>query len=74
MEMFNNVILNIILILFPLLIYFVFICYQEINNDKSNIPIFEMTMITSLYLCLKYGNLNSINELLLFCFLYLFLL
>lgn len=67
MEMFNNVIINSILILFPILIYFVYICYKEINYNKLNIPILEISIMTSMYLCLKYGNIDRINELLLFC-------
>ncbi len=65
--MFDNVIINVILVLFPLLIYFVYVCYVEISNNKLDIPIFQILTVTSLYLCLKHGSFDNINELLLFC-------
>ena len=67
MEMFNNIILNLILILFPLLIYFVYICYQQINRSNQNIPLIEISIVTSIYLCLKFGYFYNLDELLLFC-------
>ena len=56
MTLLDNVILNIILVIFPVLIYFVYTCYSEVNNKKNKNTIFELLMFSSLYLSLKYGN------------------
>ena len=66
MYLFDSVILNIILTLFPILIYFVYTCYSEINNTPNKNLIFEILIFTSLYLSLKYGNNIDNNGLLLF--------
>ena len=66
MEMLDNVIINIILVLFPILIYFVYICYVQVNNAKTKNTYFELLIFTSLYLSLKYGNNIDNNGLLLF--------
>lgn len=66
MEMLDNVIINIILVLFPILIYFVYTCYTEINNTKNKNIAFEILIFSSLYLSLKYGNNIDNNGLLLF--------
>ena len=61
------VILNIILVVFPILIYLVFSCYNLLTNKKINKLIFIITMCTSLYLslCFNYSDENSL--LLIFC-------
>ena len=64
--MLENVILNIILVLFPILIYFVYICYVEINDAQNKKIVFEILMFSSLYLSLKYGNDIDNTGLLLF--------
>lgn len=66
MEMLDNVILNIILVLFPILIYFVYICYVQVNNTKIKNIVFELLIFTSLYLSLKYGKNVDNNGILLF--------
>jgi len=66
MEMLDNVVINIILVLFPLLIYFVYVCYSEVNMKKNKNIAFEILTFTSLYLCLKYGNNIEQTGLLLF--------
>lgn len=66
MEMLDNVVLNIILVLFPILIYFVYVCYAEVNSKKNKNIAFEILTFTSLYLCLKYGNNIEQTGLLLF--------
>lgn len=66
MEMLDNVVLNIILVLFPILIYFVYTCYVEVNNENNKNIAFEILIISSLYLSLKYGNIKIQNDLLLF--------
>ena len=64
--MLENVILNIILVLFQILVYFVYICYSEVNNTKNKSIAFEILIFSSLYLSLKYGNTTDKNGLLLF--------
>ena len=61
------VILNIILVVFPILIYLVFSCYNLLTNKKLDKLIFIVTMCTSLYLslCFNYDDGNSL--LLIFC-------
>lgn len=64
--MLENVIINIILVLFPILIYFVYICYVKINNTNNKKIVFEILIVSSLYLSLKYGNTIDETGLLLF--------
>ena len=66
MEMLDSIILNIVLVLFPILVYFVYTCYIAVNNKKNKDIAFELLIFTSLYLCLKYGNGINQNGLLLF--------
>jgi len=66
MKTLENVILNTILVLFPILIYFVYNCYVQVNNSKNKNIAFELLIFSSLYLCLKYGNNNVNSGLLLF--------
>lgn len=65
--MFEDILLNIILIMFPILCYFVYSCYVEVKNKKYNRIIFIMLLISSLYLCFKYGNVYENDKVLLFC-------
>ena len=61
----NSIIINIILIIFPILIYLVFSCYNLLTNKKITKLIFIITMCTSLYLSLNFNQDN--NMLLIFC-------
>ena len=61
----EDMILNIILIIFPILMYLVFSCYNSLNNKRITKIIFIITMCSSLYLSLRY-NINN-KELLVFC-------
>lgn len=65
--MLDDVIINVILILFPLLIYFVISCYSEVNNKKTKNYVFNLLNCTSIYLCIKYGKTENLTLLLLFC-------
>lgn len=62
------VFLNIILVVFPILIYLMFSCYNFLTNKKIVKVIFLFTMCTSLYLSLNY-NIHLFNNslLLIFC-------
>jgi len=63
----KDIILNIILIIFPLLIYLVLICYKEEKNKSYNNLLLNISLLTSLYLCLKYGVTINNTKILLFC-------
>lgn len=64
----DMVILNIILIVFPILIYLVFSCYNLLTNKKITKLIFIITMCTSLYLSLCFNEyMDENNLLLIFC-------
>ncbi len=65
--MMDEVVVNIILILFPILIYFVASCYIGLNNNRKHIYLFDISICTSIYFCIKFGNTNNIVLLLLFC-------
>ena len=64
----NFVMLNIVLIIFPILIYLVLSCYNLLTDKKITKLIFIITMCTSLYLSLSFNNLFGVDSLLLiFC-------
>lgn len=63
----EDIILNIILITFPLLIYLVLVCYQDEVTRERKSMLLNITLFTSLYLCLKFGITNHDNKILLFC-------
>ena len=66
MNIIKEDILNIILVLFPILIYFIYNCYRELKSDKYNKMLFNLSLYMSLYLCIKYGYSNNYIKLLLF--------
>ena len=61
----EKIIFNIILIVFPILMYLVFCCYNSVNNHKMEKMVFIITIFTSLYLSFVYDLGNT--KLLLFC-------
>ena len=61
----KEVIVNIVLLIFPILMYLVFTCYNSLTNKKIIKIIFIITMFTSLYLS-TYFNLNN-TKLLILC-------
>ena len=62
MSFFDTIIFNSICVLFPFLIYIIFLAYFNLNkrNNYSNI-IFELSLFSSLYLILKFSD-NSFNN------------
>ena len=54
-----------ILIIFPILMYLVFSCYNSLNNKETEKIVFIITMCTSLYFSLRYDK--GVKELLIFC-------
>ena len=64
----EKILLNVIIILFPILMYLVFSCYSVMNNKKLNRVIFIITMCTSLYFSLEFNNYyDYTNLMLIFC-------
>ena len=64
----ENIILNLILILFPLLLYLVLVC-NDSNHITAKIKnvVLNLALLSSLYLCLKYGIKEENNKIMLFC-------
>ena len=64
----DTIILNIILIVFPILIYLVFSCYNLLTDKRITKLIFIITMCTSLYLSLCFNTyVDKSSLLLIFC-------
>lgn len=61
----EKIIFNIVLIIFPILMYLVFSCYNSLNDHKMEKIAFLITILTSLYLSFVYDLGNT--KLLLFC-------
>lgn len=61
----NDIIISIILIIFPIMMYLVFSCYSVLTNKKIEKIIFIITILTSLYISICYNIGNY--EMLLFC-------
>ena len=60
-EMVNNIILNTILVTYPMLIYFVFSCYNISNNKIISKILLIVTLLSSLYLSIEFNyGLDSI--------------
>lgn len=64
---FKDIILNAVLITFPILVYLLLSIYKEKISKKYNDLILNISLITSLYLCLRFGIITSNNKILLFC-------
>lgn len=63
----EDIILNLILIIFPLLVYLVLVCYRDAETKKLKNILLNISLFTSLYLCLKFGITDNNNKILLFC-------
>lgn len=63
----KDIILNLILITFPILVYLVLVCYRENINNSNKDTLLTIALITSLYLCLKYIPSEVNTKVLLFC-------
>ena len=64
---FEDIVLNIILIVFPILIYLVIVCYKDEITKTCDDFLLNIALTTSLYLCLRFGKAHLDNEILLFC-------
>lgn len=67
MNIISDVVLNLILVMFPCLVYFIYNCYRELKCDKYNGLLLNVSLVSSLYLCFKYGNIRDNSFGLLFC-------
>lgn len=63
----KDIILNLILITFPILVYLVLVCYRENIDNNNKGTLLTIALITSLYLCLKYIPSEINTKVLLFC-------
>lgn len=63
----KDIILNVILIIFPLLVYLVLVCYKENIKRSDNNFLLNISLFTSLYLCLRFGTTINNTQILLFC-------
>ncbi len=52
----DNLILNLVLIIFPIFVYFIYSCYSSLTeNKKYNNYIFTISLVSSLYLVFRYS-------------------
>lgn len=66
MQLINSLILNVILIIFPLLLYLFYMIYNTNLDRKKNQFLFDIVLLTSLYLILKFGSNGNGTPLILF--------
>lgn len=67
MNFIENIILDVILIMFPFLVYFIYNCYREMCMEKYSGLLLDVSLVSSIYLCFKYGSVNENVLGLLFC-------
>ena len=63
----KDIVLNLILVMFPMLVYFIYNCYRELKCEKYNHLLLDVSLVSSMYLCFKYGNVSNNVLGLLFC-------
>lgn len=67
LTIFKDIILNVILIIFPILLYLLLSIYKDNVSTNYNNLLLSIALLTSLYLCLRFGHTESDNKILLFC-------
>lgn len=65
--MINSMVLNLILIMFPMLVYFIYNCYRELKCEEYNVLLLDVSLFSSIYLFFKYGEFNNNSLGLLIC-------
>lgn len=60
MNIFEIILIDLIFITFPLILYLFYIAYNQNIGKKENKLIFDVTLITSLYLLIRYGKNTTI--------------
>ena len=63
---FKDIIINVVLITFPILIYLVLEIYKDNVTDNYNNMILSISLVSSLYLCLRFGTVTSNSKIFLF--------
>ena len=66
MSLFESIVINLIYVLFPILVYFIYICYTAINKNKYNDIMLYLNMFMSLYIFLRFGSGIEDSKILLF--------
>ena len=64
---FKDIILNTVLVTFPILIYLVLAIYNDEVSENYNNLLLGISLVTSLYFCLRFGITTSNNKIFLFC-------
>lgn len=59
MSFFDGLLVNTVFILFPLLVYLIYVTYKNNVNEECNDIIFELMLFTSLYLIIRYGYMKN---------------
>lgn len=67
MNLFEELFFNILLLIFPILIYFIYRCYASMSDNKYMSFSLGLALFTSLYFTLKYGTADTNDKILLFC-------
>ena len=67
MKVIEDVVLNLILVMFPILVYFIYNCYRELKCEKYNNLMLDVSLVSSMYLCFRFGNIENNTLGLLFC-------
>ena len=62
MNLFEVILLNLVLITFPIVLYLFYIAYNQNINKHGKKFIFEIVLLTSLYLAIHFGIPNMANE------------
>ena len=65
MNIFDTILLDVILIIFPILFYLIYIFSNKNINNKTKNLIYNISIISSFFLIIKFSNNNLINYLLL---------
>ena len=66
MHLIDSLLLNVILIIFPLLLYLFYDIYNTNIQSKKNEYLLDIALFTSLYLILKLGGMNNQHPLIIF--------
>lgn len=59
--MITSAFLTLIYIIFPVLIYFIYMFYSKTICEKEKLVFFDLALFSSFYLCTKFGDLKLIN-------------
>ena len=66
MYLIDSLLLNMILIIFPILLYLFYMIYNSNKEERGKSFLFDISLYTSLYLILKLGGFNNEDPLIIF--------